>query len=101
MVWGAISWQTLGPIFILKGKGTAQKYLDNISDQLHSMVLDDDAIFEDDYAPTHTSRCTGSWFENHENEVKHPPWPVQSPELNIILPVWGIRRVCSHNTITP
>jgi hypothetical protein len=29
-----------------------------------------------------------SWFEEHEDELQHLPWPAQSPDLTIIEPIW-------------
>jgi hypothetical protein len=29
-----------------------------------------------------------SWFEEHESELEHLPWPAQLPGLNIIEPLW-------------
>jgi hypothetical protein len=42
------------------------------------------AIFQDDSLPIHAARSVKSWFEEHEDALKHLPWPAQSPDLNII-----------------
>lgn len=52
---------------------------------VQTLFLDGDAIFQEDNAAIHSAGCIGSWCEN---EVKHPPWPAQSPDLYIVEPVW-------------
>jgi hypothetical protein len=41
------------------------------------------AVFQDDNVPIHTAETVQSWFEKHEGEPQHLPWPAQSPDLNI------------------
>ena len=48
------------------------------------------AVFQDDNCPIHTAKCVTEWFDEHDSEVEHLPWPAQSPDLNIIEPVWGL-----------
>jgi len=43
-----------------------------------------DAVFQDDSLPIHTARSVKSWFEAHEDALKHLPWPAQLPDLNVI-----------------
>jgi len=45
------------------------------------------------------------WFDEHESEVEHLPWPEQSPDLNIFKPHWDIlekqvRKLFPFNSIT-
>jgi hypothetical protein len=46
-----------------------------------------DAIFQDDIPSVHTARSVHSWFEEHEDALRHLLWPAQSPGLNIIEPL--------------
>jgi hypothetical protein len=34
-----------------------------------------DVIFQDDNAPIHAAETVQSWFEEHEGELGHLPWP--------------------------
>jgi len=40
-------------------------------------------------AHTHTARRIESWFEEHEDSLRHLPWPAQSPLLNITESLWS------------
>jgi hypothetical protein len=46
--------------------------------------LNNDAVFQADNAPIHTAGNVQSWFKEHKGELKHLPWPAQSPHLNTI-----------------
>jgi len=48
---------------------------------------DDDTIFQDDSSPIHTARSVQSWFEEHEDALQYCPWPVPSPDFNVIKPL--------------
>ncbi|GFV54678.1 DDE_3 domain-containing protein [Trichonephila clavipes] len=49
-----------------------------------------DGIFQDDDAPIHAVGLVQSWFQEYEDEVKHLPWPTQSPDLSIIEPLSSV-----------
>ncbi|PNF35044.1 hypothetical protein B7P43_G11817 [Cryptotermes secundus] len=42
-----------------------------------------------------------SWFEEHEGEHQHLPWPAQSPDLNIIQPIWSVMETRVRNEVSP
>jgi hypothetical protein len=43
-----------------------------------------------------------SWFEEHEGEeLQQLPWPAQSPDLNIIEPLWSVLETRVRNRFPP
>ncbi|KMQ86560.1 transposable element tcb1 transposase [Lasius niger] len=102
MIWATISWYSAGPIITLNGRITANEYLDILNDKLLTMIYilfpNNNAISQDNNAPIHTASKVQSWFEEHQNKLQHLPWPAQSPDLNIIKPLWAVleKRVRSR-----
>jgi len=68
--------------------------MDILGSQLHPMVQvlfpNNDAIFQDDDLLVHTTRSVQSWFEEHEDALKHLLRLAQPPTLNIIEPLWSV-----------
>jgi hypothetical protein len=80
MVWAAISWYSVvGPIITLQGQITARKCVDKLGNQVHHMIqtffLKNGAVFQGGNGPIHRAGTVQSWFEEHESELKHLPWP--------------------------
>jgi hypothetical protein len=40
-------------------------------------------------------------FEDHEDALQHLPWPAQSPDLNIIKPLWPVLDSTVISTVPP
>ena len=94
MIWAAISRYSAGHTITLDGRITANDYVDILGNQVHTtyqmLLHTNHAIFQDDNSPIHTARSVRSWFEEHEDAFQHPPWPGQSPALNIIEPLQSV-----------
>jgi hypothetical protein len=61
------------------------------------LVLNNDAVFQDDSAPIHTAETVQSWFEKHEGKLQHLPWPAQSPDFNIFEPLCSVLETRVRN----
>jgi hypothetical protein len=74
-----------------------------LGNQVHPMIqmlfLSNDAVFQGNSAPIHTVGSVQSWFEEHAGELQHLPLPVQSPDLNIIGPLWSVLKIKSEEQI--
>jgi hypothetical protein len=57
---------------------------------IQALLPNNDAVFQDDNASINTPGTVQSWFEEHEGELQHLPWPTQSPDLNITDPLWSV-----------
>jgi hypothetical protein len=51
---------------------------------IQTLFPNDGAVSQNDNAPIHTAGTVQSWFDQHEGELQHLPWPAQSPDLNTI-----------------
>jgi hypothetical protein len=93
VVWAAISWYSVDPIITLHGRITEMGYVDRMGNQVHYMIktlfLNNGAIFQEDNALIHTAGTVQPWFEEHEGDLQHLPWPAQSPDFNITEPLWS------------
>jgi hypothetical protein len=68
---------------------------------IQTLFPNNDAVFQDDNAPIHTAGTVQSWFEEHQGERQHLPWPVQSPDLNITEPLWSVLETGVRNRFPP
>jgi hypothetical protein len=60
---------SVDPIITLHGRITAREYMDILGKQVHPMIQtlfpNNDAVFQDNKAPIHTTGTVQSWFEKH------------------------------------
>jgi len=93
MIWVAISWYSAGPVNTQNGQITASEYVDILGNQVYLMAQmfpNNDAVFQDDSSPMHTTSSVQFWFEEHEDTLYCLPWPAQSADLHIIEPLWSV-----------
>jgi hypothetical protein len=103
-IWAATSWYYADPIVTMNGRIAASDYVDILHNQMrpvvHTLFRNNDAIFQDDISPIHTARSVQSWFEEHK-EALHHLWSAQSPDLNIIKPLWSVLESRVRSRIPP
>ncbi|GFW41463.1 transposable element Tcb1 transposase [Trichonephila clavipes] len=58
-------------------------------------------VFQYDNSPVHASRCVQTWLHEHDDEVEHLTWCLQSPDLKIIEPLWGYLENKVHALFPP
>jgi hypothetical protein len=97
---------SVGPIITLHSRITAREYVrGQVGHQVHPMIQtlfpNNDAVFEDENTPIHTAGTVPSWFEVHEGELQHLPWPVRSTDLNISEPLWSVLETRVRNRFPP
>jgi hypothetical protein len=82
----------------------AREHMDRLGNQGHPMLhtlIPNDAVFQDDNAPVHIAGTVQSWFQEHEIQLQHLPWPTQSPDLNITGPLWSVLETRMRNRFPP
>jgi hypothetical protein len=62
---------------------------------IQTLLPNNDAFFQDDSVPIHTAGNVQSWFEGHECETQHLPWP--ESDLNIIESFWPVSETGVRN----
>jgi len=94
MIWEEIPCYTAGPIITLNGRITASDYVDYLRNQMHPILYpNNNAILQDDSSLMHPARMAQPCFEGHEDALQHLLWPTQSPDFNIIEPLWSVQRL--------
>jgi hypothetical protein len=71
MVWGCMGWNGVGKLIEVQGRMDAQQYCDILDDAVVESMekLDipmEEAIFQQDNDPKHTSRRASQWFEDNQ-----------------------------------
>jgi hypothetical protein len=90
-----------GLIITFLGGIIAGEYVDRLGNHVHPMIQtlfpNSDAVFYHDSALINTAGTGQSWFEQHESELQHLPWPTPSPDLKVIEPLWSVLETTMRN----
>jgi hypothetical protein len=79
--------------------------VDILGNQVHPMVQmlfpNSDAICQYNNLHTNSTRSVQFWFEEHEDALKHLPWPAKSPDLTIIKLLWSVLESMGRHRFPP
>lgn len=92
-VWGAITFQGLGPLVRIEGRFNADSYYSILDDVLLPYLVegptfpDNEFILQHDNSPIHKARKVGVYLDDRDMAILD--WPPRSPVVNVTENVWG------------
>jgi transposase len=88
MVWGAIWYQGRSTLSLTTHKLQSKQYCDILDEHLLPSYPNQQFLFQQDNAPTHVSKYTTSWLQQHAVNLL-PNYPPYSPDCNPIELIWS------------